>query len=191
MVGNTHTRTHMVRAAECRPYTRTVDLSAWYNEIMYKKHMYSRKPNRMRGFDYGDSRCYFITVCATKKYELFGEINNKEMHLSDLGKIVADEIPNIALTYPCVHVLSNVVMPNHVHIIIKIGIDSPSISQVMNQWKRAISIKAGFSPWQKSFHDHIIRDEVGFTKITEYIKNNIANWDGDCFHPKNKSTVLV
>ena len=102
------------------------------------------------------------------------------------------EIPSIAKVYSQVHVLNSVVMPNHVHMIIKVGIESPSISQIMNQWKRAVTIKAGYSLWQKSFHDRVIRDGDEFEKIATYIENNIANWEGDCFHPKkNKSSVLV
>jgi len=146
----------------------------------------------LAGFDYSNSRCYFITVCTHKKFEIFGRIQDGVMQLSDIGQIVADEMPNIQQTYKNVHVFNNVVMPNHVHMIIKVGIDSPTISQIMNQWKRAISIKAGYSPWQKSFHDRVIRDRSEFEKIATYVENNIANWDNDCHHPKkNKSSVLV
>ncbi|WP_231583486.1 transposase [Rufibacter radiotolerans] len=36
--------------------------------------------------------------------------------------------------------------------------------------------------WQRSFHDHIIRDEKGFHNIKEYIENNPANWLADRFY---------
>jgi len=47
-------------------------------------------------------------------------------------------------------------------------------------------MESGYSPWQKSFHDHVIRDEVGFAKIAKYIDENINNWEVDCFHPHNR-----
>ena len=33
--------------------------------------------------------------------------------------------------------------------------------------------------WQRNYHEHIIRDEQSYSKISEYIKNNPANWDND------------
>jgi REP element-mobilizing transposase RayT len=47
--------------------------------------------------------------------------------------------------------------------------------------KRAVSLRIGFSPWQKSFHDHIIRNETDYDRIAEYIENNPATWRNDCF----------
>ena len=44
--------------------------------------------------------------------------------------------------------------------------------------KQAHCIHADFE-WQERFHDHIIRDEEEFCKITNYIRNNVANWQDD------------
>jgi REP element-mobilizing transposase RayT len=46
---------------------------------------------------------------------------------------------------------------------------------------------AGFSPWQKSFHDHIIRNETEYVRIAEYIKNNPAKWAEDRFFYKENN----
>jgi putative transposase len=35
--------------------------------------------------------------------------------------------------------------------------------------------------WQSRFHDHIIRNNESFQRISEYIKNNPANWSEDQF----------
>lgn len=35
--------------------------------------------------------------------------------------------------------------------------------------------------WQPRFHDHIIRNEPEFFRITEYIVYNPINWNTDCF----------
>ena len=39
--------------------------------------------------------------------------------------------------------------------------------------------------WQRSFHEHIIRNQQAFDNIMNYIGSNIANWTDDCFHPTN------
>ena len=36
--------------------------------------------------------------------------------------------------------------------------------------------------WQERFHDHIIRNQKEMDYITEYIENNVKNWNEDLFH---------
>jgi len=67
-------------------------------------------------------------------------------------------------------------MPNHIHMIIMIDKircgrqgAAPTISQMVGQFKRVVSMQVGKTVWQCSFHDHIIRDEKGYNKIWEYI----------------------
>lgn len=36
--------------------------------------------------------------------------------------------------------------------------------------------------WQTRFHDHIIRDQNEMNRIADYVENNPATWDTDCFN---------
>lgn len=40
--------------------------------------------------------------------------------------------------------------------------------------------------WQRSFYDHIIRDDADLDRIRTYIANNPANWHNDDEHPINR-----
>ncbi|MCS6888519.1 MAG: transposase, partial [Chloroflexus sp.] len=40
----------------------------------------------------------------------------------------------------------------------------------------------GMPVWQPRFHDHIIRNDVAYQRITAYIRNNPARWERDRFH---------
>ena len=82
-------------------------------------------------------------------------------------------------------------MPNHVHMIMEMrdngGKIPPlrnanSVGQIMNQWKRAISLKLGFSPWQKSYHDHVIRNQEDYDRVAEYVENNPERWSEDRYY---------
>ena len=64
---------------------------------------------------------------------------------------------------------------------------APTVSSIVNQLKGYTTKQAGFPLWQKSFHDHIIRNEREYQKIWEYIVTNPLNWENDCFY-NNKST---
>ena len=40
----------------------------------------------------------------------------------------------------------------------------------------------GVSQFQRSFHDHIIRDRDDYIRIAKYITNNPKLWHRDCFY---------
>jgi hypothetical protein len=40
--------------------------------------------------------------------------------------------------------------------------------------------------WQRSFYDHIIRDELSLNRIREYIISNPKQWDMDVENIKNR-----
>ena len=48
--------------------------------------------------------------------------------------------------------------------------------------KGSITKSLGYSIWQKSFHDHIIRGEADYLRIWEYIDTNPAKWREDCYY---------
>lgn len=60
---------------------------------------------------------------------------------------------------------------------------SGSIGVIINQYKRAVTIKARkINPkfeWQSRFHDHIIRNSTAFERIQNYIENNPVKWGED------------
>ena len=47
---------------------------------------------------------------------------------------------------------------------------------------RYASKKAGIAIWQRSFHDHVIRDKNDYEKIVKYICENPIKWQYDCFY---------
>ncbi|MCD6069298.1 MAG: hypothetical protein K0S33_4124 [Bacteroidetes bacterium] len=62
-----------------------------------------------------------------------------------------------------------------------------SLSEIMGAYKTTTSKKihlTGFTrfAWQRSFHDHIIRNDQSFERIADYIHTNPAKWKEDTFH---------
>lgn len=59
-----------------------------------------------------------------------------------------------------------------------------SVSSIINHYKGDVKKwcnKNDFSHfvWQPKFHDHIIRNHVSYNRISNYIGNNIYNWNSD------------
>lgn len=53
----------------------------------------SFKQYRLPRYDYSGKGNYFVTICTRNREEYFGKIENDEMSLSDIGRIV-DQIWN-------------------------------------------------------------------------------------------------
>jgi len=151
----------------------------------------TRKINRLENYDYSQNGAYFITICTKDHSALFGKIivgaNCVRLELSEIGLTVDSEIPRLPDIYEGIVVSSHVVMPNHIHMIIEIENTgrtkfAPTISRIIKQFKGAITKLIGFSPWQKSFHDHVIRNQEDYNRIAEYIDNNPAKWAEDRYY---------
>jgi putative transposase len=79
------------------------------------KNKYRISSARLQTWDYSNDGAYFITICTHNRHHFFGQIQNQEMQLSEIGKLAEQywlEIPN---HFPMVELGNFVVMPNHVH----------------------------------------------------------------------------
>lgn len=59
---------------------------------------------------------------------------------------------------------------------------APTVSRVVNQLKGYVSKKVGETVWQKSFHDHIIRNREDYDEIAKYIYENPLRWQYDLLY---------
>jgi hypothetical protein len=50
-------------------------------------------------------------------------------------------------------------------------------------FKGAVTRKIGYSIWQRSFHERIIRNEAEYQRIWQYVDNNPARWAEDEYYP--------
>ena len=147
---------------------------------------YNRKPTRIPGYDYSRKNYYFITVCTHNKVKLFG----KPFQLNRYGNLAAEYIERMQHIFPGVKVDNYVVMPNHIHAIIVLGEAkdrSQSLSTVIGQYKTAVTKAVRkdhpeLVVWQRSFHDHIIRNQADYERIWEYVQYNPQKWESDCFY---------
>ena len=168
------------------------------------KELPKRKRNRLCYYDYSSGGIYFITICTQNRKNIFwakkqpdfvGEdiiLPNENINLSAYGKIVDNVINDIPNHYTGTEILKYVIMPNHIHILLYLSyndgriISSPTInkpiSTIIGQMKREISKKIGIPIWQKSFHDHIVRNKKDYEEISKYIYENPIKWQYDCFY---------
>lgn len=167
----------------------------------------TRKTLRLRNFDYSSNGMYFITICTYGKYNLFGNITNGMMRLSEMGKIAEEEIANAnhKRAEHFIEITKYVIMPNHIHMIIQIfnpdlfreyqseafaSPSSQSISSVVRSYKAAVTkrihetVKSDtiYQIWQPRYYDNIIRNEKAYQEIWNYIDSNVSRWEEDKFY---------
>ena len=164
----------------------------------------NRKPNRLKDYDYSQTGYYLVTICTQDRVNYFGGIEKGQMRLSDIGQIITDCWRRIPEHFRNTALDEFVVMPNHIHGIVVIvgnadlrslprdgtppqntdrskmylskivhGFKSSVTRMVRKQWNNH-----GFG-WQKSFYDHVIRNDEDLHRVRAYIQNNPLNWELD------------
>ena len=155
-----------------------------------------RKRNRLTGFDYSSPNAYFITICTLDRKNLLWDNTvgatigrPSDVPLSRHGQVVRAAIEAITSRYPAYILEHYVIMPNHIHLLLRIQADecgrplvAPTVSTVIAQMKGAVSKQVGLSIWQKSFHDHIVRTEADFQEIWKYMDDNPLQWEMDSLY---------
>ena len=142
---------------------------------------FRRKTNRLRDYDYSQNGVYLITICTKDKEKLFGDIDFSEhakVKLNYTGKILYEYIKQIE------EVDNYIIMPNHIHLIVNLFNDDKnrSIQSIVSSIKRNLTREIGYSVFQKSFHDHVIKNENEYENIWNYVENNAERWREDCFY---------
>ena len=168
-----------------------------------------RKSLRLKNYDYSQNGFYFITICIQNKECLLGEIIDQKMILNNAGMMIDTIWHEIPKYYEGFKIHEFIVMPNHIHGIIEISScrgglpcpptgfhgmtqgSSPTLSGVVQRFKTLTTNKyingvqhhhwKRFHKqlWQRSYYEHIIRNEKTLEEIQTYIINNPINWDKD------------
>ncbi len=155
--------------------------------------MQTRKKPRLSEFDYRENGAYFVTICTKNRRHCLSYVVGADAHIG----------PHTALTKWGVVVQTHmlkmpgidkyVIMPNHVHMIVRIGAENGSmwastptntLSNHIRTFKTLVTKEIGECIWQRSFYDHVIRNEAEYRRIWQYIDDNPAGWAEDGYYVK-------
>ena len=185
----------------------------------------NRKKLRLENYDYNSYGAYFLTICTEGKRHILGRIVGGDAYiaphieLSEYGLIVEKYIKNIK------GIDVYAIMPNHIHMIVRIGMDSDGmmrasswlagessapasahgrcaahtstadrhgtmrassptrgIPQLIRSFKTMVTKECGKSIFQRSYYDHIIRNEKDYLEKRRYIEENAVKWEEDKYY---------
>ena len=164
-----------------------------------------RKLHRLQGYDYSQEGAYYITICTSNRrcalsHVIPGDESNRaQIRLTPLGNI-AEEILNQLTAQYGIKLASNVIMPNHIHMILimenrLIG-KSVSVGRfvgafksiVSNRWQKECDRHGEVMGklWQRDYYDHIIRNEADMLEKIRYIDENPDKWHQDKLYMCNE-----
>jgi REP element-mobilizing transposase RayT len=126
----------------------------------------------MKGFVYSQEAVYFVTICSHEHNHIFEEVSqigeNNVFIPSRIGELVEENYFRLPELFPEFHLIHFSLLPNHLHFLtMKKNTDRSNVknlSDLVGAFKslsdRAVRNEVSvIQIWQKSFHDHIIRDE--------------------------------
>ncbi len=175
--------------------------------------IWHRKSPRLSEYDYSQQGAYFVTVCVQGRQALLGEILHGEMRINQAGCMVERWWHKLESNFPGLKTDYYVVMPNHFHGIALIaenssvlpacrqGVHMGAPLQKILQWFKTMTTNEYIhgvkehgwpqfkgSLGQRSFYDHVIRDESSLNRIREYISTNPLRWDLDRENPRSRGS---
>ncbi|MCA9518680.1 MAG: hypothetical protein KC635_27275 [Myxococcales bacterium] len=155
-----------------------------------------------------------MTFCIEGKVCLLGRVVAGRFESSGAGDVVAEVWESLPSRFSGLACDTLGVMPNHVHAIMRLdvslGLDDDALrgpeearratlGEIVGAWKSLTTLaygkgvrEAGWPPfrgrlWQRSYFDHVIRDEASFAAIRAYIQTNPARWGRDPENPARGS----
>ena len=162
----------------------------YYPKINRRRNSY-RKPDH----DYNGYASYFITICVINKEKCLSEIkidnktNEPIVILTKYGEIIEKQLKWLCEKYEYIKIPTYVIMPDHIHFIIKIFRDLKyestkkvkPLAELMGALKSTSSKFIHFEgkenfTWQRNYFHNIIRSESMYNKIVYYIRQNPYNW---------------
>ena len=200
----------------------------------YNPDRHDRHSIRLPGYDYA-AGAYFVTICLNQRipkiqtlvakgqprrvaptaavgaelefdFPTFGSVENGVMVLNDSGKMIQQIWNEIPKYYSSIETGEFIVMPDHIHGIIKLNKNNPNVECVGAAPRGCHSpfvvslpyliycIKTSttnkyidgvktfkWKPfhkklWQRNYYERIIRNEAEYARIAKYIRNNPISW---------------
>ena len=139
---------------------------------------YKRKPLRLENYDYSKIGAYFVTVCLQNRGAKYLEKTETKQMIERWLLKTEEKFSNVTIDY-------YVIMKDHVHIIIFINEQNKTDLALIMDWFKTMTtneyirgVKSGiYEPFEKrfrqrSYNDHIIRNDEDLAEKRQYILNN-------------------
>lgn len=134
----------------------------------------------LKDYDYASEGDYYVTIDVEDFKSILGQVQDKRISLSLAGEAVEKAWTELPKRFKNTTLGDYIFMPNHMHGIIRIRKKTnKGLHDIVRAFKSISGIAVnkirntpGAKVWQTGFNDSIIRGEIQYFFVTEYILNN-------------------
>ena len=155
----------------------------------------ARQRNRLTEYDYSQPGAYFVTICTKDRKCILSRIVGGDAYIAPHAELTAIGMTVERYLRSIPGIAEYVIMPNHVHMILRISATDPregpmwasaptkaNVPQLIRSWKILVTKNLGYGIWQRSYYDHVIRNERDYVAKAQYILDNPAKWCDDDYY---------
>jgi putative transposase len=128
---------------------------------------FSRRPPRLKNAPYSAPRSFFVTFCAFDRQRAFAEANAARIACEAIIEYRRREL---------YYLYAYCVMPDHIHLVIKLTAGAGHLSQIIGNLKRIIRHRCAVSGcsfrWQPGYFDRIVREHERSDEFIRYVLLN-------------------
>lgn len=136
------------------------------------------KSIRLKEYDYSFPGWYYVTICTYDRISLFGKIDNGNMRLNNLGKIVEEEWLKTKQIRTYVDLDYYVIMPNHLHGIIIIGQSNDNVGAIRRvAWNNEERAIRRIAPTKQTLISNSLGSIIG--QFKSRVTKNLRELSGD------------
>ncbi len=156
-----------------------------------------RRTLRRPGHDYRAPGAYLITTVVRGRAPILARVEAGTLALTLAGRIVADALAELPRRIPALIVDASVVMPDHVHAILRLDTGAPlPLGRVVGLFKglsakrvSAVLRRRNGTLWQRGYHDRVIRDARDWNRCRTYIAHNPRRWLDATYRGRDQASV--
>ena len=154
-----------------------------------------RKHPRLKQYDYSLPGYYYVTIHNEKNAPHLSTVGRglapdaAVIRLTSLGKAAQSQLRALEERYPSVCVDKYVIMPNHIHMILRLTGETagasprPTLPEIVGTYKSLVTRicnrsdqTPGRKIFQTSFYETVLRDEGMYQDCWRYIEGNPSKW---------------
>ena len=178
--------------------------------MKFNPDIHRRRSVRLKGFDYARPGAYFVTICTRERELLFENTAYKTIIFDEWHRTAAVRSHIHLDEFVCMpnHIHGIIVFIEPVgarrclaqdkgathRVAPTKKIQSDSLGAIIGQFKSITTKRINqlrdtmeLSIWQRSYYEHVIRNEDELNRIRQYIHDNPLNWETDEENPNRKT----
>ena len=133
-----------------------------------------RKLNRLSEYDYGTNGAYFVTICTQDRCKILSTIVGDGFPVPKPHGMIAEKyIAEIPKKYPTVSVDKFVIMPDHIHLLLRFGLEEGTGNPSLRHSFASVSEKLGHTDKAVTLRMYTHADQESIKRASQIFRDAV------------------